>query len=162
MWCDVFVLTHNHLCYQGEFIGASSFYTVAFHSEFAWTVIAFQPVLADPITRTRVQLRIQFSELTLVDVLASIGDVRVAIVVFQAPADIAMGSTTSRVGTIAVAADAGVVRRWFLAFPRACTVPDGEVEHEGDAPRVPPGQHLDAVQVRRVEKRYQSLSTTMA
>jgi hypothetical protein len=45
------MLTHNHLCYSGEFLRAVSFLAVAFHSGFAKTVIASLLVLADSLAR---------------------------------------------------------------------------------------------------------------
>lgn len=56
------------------------------------------------------------------------------------------------VDTIAVVADARIVRRWPPAFLRARGVPnDGEVKHDGDAFGEPPRQHLVAIQVQRGE-----------
>ena len=62
--------------------------------------------------------------------MASIRDVGVALVVFQALANVTIG----HVGTRAVAANARVVGRWLLAFRRAFGVPDGEIDHVGHAP----------------------------
>jgi hypothetical protein len=82
--------------------------------------------------------------------LASIGDVRVAIVMVPALADI---PASGRVVAGAVAADAGVVRRFPLAVrrTRASAAPDGKTEHDRHAPVEPAGQPLVAVQVRRRE-----------
>lgn len=63
--------------------------------------------------------------------LASTGDVRVALIVLRAVADIAVG----HVGTTAVAADACIVRRWLLTFHRTLGVSNGEIDHIGHTPR---------------------------
>jgi hypothetical protein len=78
--------------------------------------------------------------------LASIRDVRVALVVLQALADVAI----SHIGTRAVAADARVVERRLLAFCRASIVPDGKIDHIGHAPRELVSSGV-AIQVRRGE-----------
>ena len=62
---------------------------------------------------------------------ASISDVRVALVVLQALADVAIG----HVGASAVATDARVAERWLLTLGRTPSVPDGEIDHVGHADR---------------------------
>ena len=89
---------------------------------------------------------------------ASISDVRVALVVLQALADVAIG----HVGASAVAADARVAERWLLNLGRTPSVPDGEIDHVRHAPGEPVAGV--AVQVRRRElvPRLHESSTTMA
>lgn len=66
--------------------------------------------------------------------MASISDVRVAVVMLQALADI---GASGGVVTSAVAADARVTWRLLLSFRRARTkVPDGELQHDRYAPGV--------------------------
>jgi hypothetical protein len=77
--------------------------------------------------------------------LASIRDAGVALVVFLALANVTIG----HVGTRAVAADTNVVERWLPPFCRAFGVPDGEIDHVGNAPWEPVAGV--AVQVRRGE-----------
>jgi hypothetical protein len=63
--------------------------------------------------------------------LASISDVRVALVMLQAFADIAVG----HVGTRTVATNACVAQRRLLSFCWASSVSDGEIDDIGHAPR---------------------------
>ncbi|BAT09668.1 Os10g0116650, partial [Oryza sativa Japonica Group] len=72
-------------------------------------------------------------------------DVWVAIVMIGALADVAWAAGC--VDAEAVAAATSVVVQRRLALRRAGDVGDGEVEHEGDAPWVLPGQGLVAVEI---------------
>jgi hypothetical protein len=94
--------------------------------------------------REKVELYI-FHEVRYNITLASIRDVGVSLIVFQALANVAIG----HIGTRAVTADARVVGRRLLAFCRAFGVPNGEIDHVGHAP----GELVAgvAVQVRRGE-----------
>ena len=86
---------------------------------------------------------------TYIRTFASIGDVRIALVVLGALAEIASAGC---VGTDVVAAAAGVVRwRWRPSCNGARPIPDGEVDDEWDAPGVFLGQNIVVKYVFRGE-----------